>query len=122
MGFFSTNQAVFHGERFFWKSPDDKTNIVGLGIAHSISGNEIQNRFITVENAWKTIVGHAIINNPYEISGTGPLLFGGFSFDPYSIKDKSWGAIRAFIISFAQIYVNEKQGRVLYDSELDMFA
>ena len=24
MGFFSTNQAVFHGERFFWKSPDDQ--------------------------------------------------------------------------------------------------
>ena len=80
LAFFNSKQAIFHGERFFWESPDDKTSIVGLGIAHSISGKTPSNRFIEIEEIWGNLVRCAAINNRYEILGTGPLLFGGFSF------------------------------------------
>ena len=65
---------------------------------------------LSVENAWKTIVGNAIINNPYEISGTGPLLFGGFSFDPYSIKDNSWGPFGHSLFHLPKYMLTKNKG------------
>lgn len=88
--FYESNRPVFKGKRFFWKSPDDGMVLVGLGITRSFMNNSAEERFGQLEKEWNKQLGSAIIDNPFETPGTGPLLFGGFSFDPYSIKEELW--------------------------------
>ena len=88
--FFNLHQKIFKGERFFWRSPDNGMSIVGLGIARTFSNHATHERYEQLESDWAEQLRHALIDNPYETPGTGPLLFGGFSFDPYSQKEEKW--------------------------------
>ncbi|WP_062109560.1 isochorismate synthase [Bacillus niameyensis] len=88
--FYNINQAQYKGQRFFWRSPDGETFIVGLGVSASISNSSSMNRFDEIDQQWKRILKTAIIDNSYNVIGTGPLLFGGFSFDTESIKMSEW--------------------------------
>ncbi|MFS0644317.1 isochorismate synthase [Siminovitchia sp. 179-K 8D1 HS] len=88
--FYKSNRPDYKGESFFWKSPDDGMVLVGLGITRSFVNNSAEERFGQLEKEWMKQLGSAIIDNPFESPGTGPLLFGGFSFDPYSMKEELW--------------------------------
>lgn len=88
--FYSLGKQLFHGERFFWKDKNSDLALAGLGIAHFIQTDEKKKRFQAVESAWLDFLEHAVILNKHEVPGTGPLLFGGFSFDPESVKEQAW--------------------------------
>lgn len=88
--FYEFNRPSYQGKSFFWKSPDDGMVLVGLGITRSFINNSAEERFGQLEKEWNRQLGSAMIDNPFKTPGTGPLLFGGFSFDPYSIKDELW--------------------------------
>lgn len=88
--FYKSNRPDYKGKSFFWKSPDDGMVLVGLGITRSFVNNSAEERFGQLEKEWMKQLGSAIIDNPFESPGTGPLLFGGFSFDPYSMKEELW--------------------------------
>lgn len=90
LAFFAQHQQRFSGERFYWKSPDDEMMISGAGILRPLFNSMADDRFKKIEEEWKGIIASSVIDNPYDIPGTGPLLFGGFSFDPYSIKEDIW--------------------------------
>lgn len=88
--FYNIKQAQYKGQRFFWRSPDEETFIVGLGVSASVSNRSSKNRFNEIDEQWKEILETAIIDNSYDVIGTGPLLFGGFSFDIESIDMSEW--------------------------------
>ncbi|MFK4997355.1 hypothetical protein ACI2OX_06745 [Bacillus sp. N9] len=88
--FYSGNQHLYKEESFFWKSPDENFSLVGLGAAYVLKANGEEERFFELENQWRELCDQAEIINPFEVSGTGPLLFGGFSFDPNSRKEEEW--------------------------------
>ncbi|RST57154.1 isochorismate synthase [Siminovitchia terrae] len=88
--FYQISKPANDGKRFFWKSPDDDTTIVGVGLLRSFSNSGAEDRFRRIETEWKEILSSAVIDNPFHLPGTGPLLFGGFSFDPYSLKEEKW--------------------------------
>lgn len=91
--FYRNNQHLFEGECFFWKSPDEDFCLVGLGAAHKIKrSSSSPDRFKNIEGKWNKLCEKAIINNPFEVPGTGPLLFGGFSFDANSMKEEEWSS------------------------------
>lgn len=90
LSFFHIGQELFLGERFFWKDPSDDMIIVGMGITKQIKSDQAADRFFHVEKEWKELLTGSIVNNPYSGSGIGPLLFGGFSFDPYKHKTDLW--------------------------------
>lgn len=75
------------GACFFWEKPADQSALVGAGVAATIetSGSE---RFSNSAKAWQTMLNHAIIR--HDISDTGPVLFGGFTFDPLSQRTSLW--------------------------------
>jgi menaquinone-specific isochorismate synthase len=77
----------YKGNRMFWSSPDDSFIYVGLGEAKKIICEE--NRFQAIEEVWRKLINESIIHNPYSLPGTGPVLFGGFSFDPEE-KSSLW--------------------------------
>ena len=77
--FFLMGKERFFGERFFWKDPSDKHVLVGLGISKQIQSDQATDRFFHVEQEWQNLFKDSLIFNPYQESGIGPVMFGGFS-------------------------------------------
>lgn len=88
--FFASGRELFLGERFYWKDPEGDTFITGLGICGQIQSDQGADRFFHVEKEWKRFMEHALIFNKYEAGATGPVIFGGFSFDPEKEKTGLW--------------------------------
>lgn len=80
----------YYGERFFWKDPTNEMVLIGLGISKQIQSVQAADRFFHVEREWKNFLKDSLIFNEYEVDGVGPLMFGGFSFDPLKEKTKTW--------------------------------
>lgn len=88
--FFHSGREQYLGERFFWKDPTDELMLAGMGIAKQIQSDQAADRFFHVEKEWKDFLNDSFIYNPYPQTGLGPLMFGGFSFDPFKPKTKLW--------------------------------
>jgi menaquinone-specific isochorismate synthase len=90
--FFSSGEESWLGERFFWSTPTDDYTMVGLG-NELVLENHYDNseRFREIEKEWKRL-NKRVVSDHHKIIGTGPLLFGGFSFDPLKEKSSIWDA------------------------------
>ncbi|PGT91093.1 isochorismate synthase MenF [Bacillus sp. AFS040349] len=88
--FFASGEELSLGERFVWSTPERDFTMVGLGNELVIENNkESKQRFQEIEKEWKRFPKKVISDRKNEI-GTGPLLFGGFSFDPIKEKSPLW--------------------------------
>ncbi len=85
---FDHSRAVT-ADRFFWSQPDRAFTLVGLGIAHALDAVE-ESRFRQIGTSWRQILSKAILEDPYGLPGTGPLLLGGFAFDTQRAKSQLW--------------------------------
>ena len=90
LSFFNTGKEQYLGERFFWKDPVDEIILVGLGVSKQIQSEQATDRFFHVEKEWQDFLKDSLIYNPYIESGIGPVMFGGFSFDPLKEKTNLW--------------------------------
>lgn len=76
-------------DRAFWASHDRRTMFAALGCCKEIC--EQEDRFEAVKFVWAKLAEEAWIDNPYaNLSGTGLVAFGGFSFDPEKRKSAGW--------------------------------
>ncbi|MCD5325105.1 MULTISPECIES: isochorismate synthase [Pontibacillus] len=87
LGFFQAGK-VYQGERVYWTSADTTFTLVGVGSAYTFEAD--RNRFFSTRQMWNDLLGDAVVLNPYEIPGTGPVALGGFSFDPLKEGDGTW--------------------------------
>lgn len=90
LSFYSSAKTLFQGERFFWKVPNDEMIIVGLGSTQTFKTEVEEDRFDYIDKEWNQLIQDAHIYNPFDVQGTGPVIFGGFSFDPLSMKESEW--------------------------------
>lgn len=79
---------TLHQPAFFWQQPQRDLTLVGVGAAAEIitQGRE---RFVTTAARWQQVLAGALIDAP---AGAGPLLLGGFSFDPDRPRSPLWRA------------------------------
>ncbi len=80
------------GECFFWEQPAEQTALVGLGAATTIATNG-NTCFTASASAWRALMNDAVITSaPATLStpNSGPVLFGGFAFDPLSPHTQLW--------------------------------
>ncbi|KAB7666825.1 isochorismate synthase MenF [Bacillus sp. B1-b2] len=89
LDFFSQFQN-YEGQRYFWKDPNGQNTIVGIGICEKIICPRNEDRYEYAQVKWNDMLKNAVINNEYVQSGIGPVLLGGFSFDPYKEKMNGW--------------------------------
>ncbi|WP_138420290.1 isochorismate synthase [Aquibacillus sediminis] len=83
-------QAKQIGEnRLFWSSTTEGFYLVGAGETFAIKANQ-RNRYEQTEKQWQQMLANAVIYNPYQSPGTGPIAIGGFSFDPEKEKTTLW--------------------------------
>ncbi|MFP7300463.1 isochorismate synthase MenF [Neobacillus niacini] len=90
ISFFNSGRERYLGERFYWKDPSDDVVLIGLGISKQIQSDQATDRFFHVEEEWKGFLKDSLIFNPYKEDGIGPVMFGGFSFDPHKPKTSLW--------------------------------
>lgn len=75
---------------FYWEHPADNFAIAGSGSAYVVSG-EGEQRFEQAEAAWHNLLDDAVIGGTVqEERGTGPILMGGFAFDPMRPSTELW--------------------------------
>ncbi len=87
--FYENGKEWYKGERFYFKDRDGERTIAGLGSVQTIQSSKAE-RFEDVEGQWDALMKRASIHNPYDIYGTGPVAFGGFSFDPLRPQGEEW--------------------------------
>lgn len=90
LSFFNSGREQYLGERFFWKDPSDEIILIGLGISKQIQSDQATDRFFHVEQEWQNFLMDSLIFNPYTENSIGPVMFGGFSFDPFKEKTSLW--------------------------------
>jgi menaquinone-specific isochorismate synthase len=90
LAFFNIGKEDYHGERFFWKDPTEEIVLVGLGISKQIQSDQATDRFFHVEEEWQNFLKDCLIFNSYTEIAVGPIMFGGFTFDPYKEKTNLW--------------------------------
>lgn len=89
LSFFTAGLEAHAGERFYWSDPARKQFLVGLGHVYKIEARG-NNRFNDVKREWQTLLNRCELEGDATALGTGPLLFGGFSFDPEAKKTALW--------------------------------
>jgi isochorismate synthase len=65
--------------------------LVGAGTAHTISASGPR-RFAAVAGAWRALLHDAVLHPRDSDAPAGPLLVGGFSFDPLRTRDTAWAS------------------------------
>lgn len=86
--FFNNSGVAFTGQRFFWSSPEGMI-LTGAGVAASFDAKGTT-RAQHIKAEWEQVLTHRVANQATTASGTGPLLIGGFSFDPADSRDSRW--------------------------------
>jgi isochorismate synthase len=85
-------------ERVFWQHHDQlapnapRQAVAGIGAAHTITAQG-GSRFQAVAAGWQDLLDSALITAPHDGErawGAGPLLLGGFSFDPLRPHTATW--------------------------------
>lgn len=87
--FFSIGQNEFAGRRFYWSEPDTSLTLVGLGSVLQLEASDPATRFSAIEKQWQHLAASFEVNEQVP-AHTGPLLFGGFSFDPKKSHATEW--------------------------------
>ncbi len=80
------------GERFYWELPTEQRAYVGVGAATTIETHG-PNRFTTASAAWSHLRQQTMLANAHEDlpeNLQGPMLFGGFAFDPARPRTALW--------------------------------
>lgn len=89
LSFYAQNNK-YKGKRFFWKSPDGTSIYAGIGICKTIQSSKQEHTYEVIEKKWHELLENSEINNPFNTAGVGPVLFGGFAFDPLKERTDLW--------------------------------
>ncbi|HET6316203.1 MAG TPA: isochorismate synthase [Chloroflexota bacterium] len=111
--------ARAHGqERALWLRPSGDEAIVGIGAAHVIAlDGTSSDRFAIAARMWRELVYD--IEDPAPRPWTGPLLLGGFRFDPLRTPTDLWSGFAADrLVLPERLYVQHGESAWLTTSRL----
>lgn len=99
LAFFSNGGQLYAGQRFFWSDSNNDLKIIGLGkeVVFQTDDNA-ENRFRVIHEKWERFKNdscHIHDGSCSDMAAVGPLLFGGFSFNPEEGKAPHWNHFSA---------------------------
>ena len=80
VAFFERGAALAE-ERAFWEQPSAGWALAGVGAAQTFTAGG-PDRFARVDAAWQALLAGALLSGTDPAAGAGPVLLGGFAFDP----------------------------------------
>jgi menaquinone-specific isochorismate synthase len=116
--FFASGREKYFGERFFWKDPEGEHFLTGLGICGQIQSDQAADRFFHVEKEWKRFMESALVFNKYNHNGTGPAIFGGFSFDPLKKGTALWSKFSEALFHIPKFMLTLIKGEVYFTTNV----
>ncbi|WP_110927340.1 isochorismate synthase [Bacillus massiliglaciei] len=90
LSFYQAGRERYAGERFFWQDPAKSITITGLGSVKNIQADPGPSRYKQIEENWNKLQNSAVKTGMAGIDATGPVLFGGFSFDYKNQSSLLW--------------------------------
>ena len=109
LSFYQAGRDQYLGERFYWQDPAKEITITGLGSVKNLQVQANADRYKQVEKSWIELQKTAVITGEKDVDATGPLLFGGFSFDYEQNSTYLWNQfgdnlfyIPAFMLSIVE--------------------
>ncbi|GGL48586.1 isochorismate synthase [Sporolactobacillus putidus] len=111
LSFYYRGQAQFSGARFFWQNETGNQIIAGLGQAVKIDADKEGSRVKNVRNRWREILDTAVLSGVSGGEGTGPLLLGGFSFDPKTKPSGLWHRFGAGLFYIPALSLTDFHGQ-----------
>ncbi|QFF99783.1 isochorismate synthase [Psychrobacillus glaciei] len=108
--FFAAGDENYKGKRFFWQNKEKTFTLVGLGHAHTIANELEENRYQDIASKWKELCQLSL----KEKADVSPILFGGFSFDPFNRISSEWDTFPSafFTLSTFQLVIRNEQAFV----------
>jgi len=88
LAFLEAGNTDYKDQHFYWQNADQTLTLVGIGHAAVLTSEGNKDRFLDISKQWNELRA-ALIK---EKRDRAPVLFGGFSFDPKSVKDSEWDA------------------------------
>ncbi|OLN21683.1 hypothetical protein BTO30_13730 [Domibacillus antri] len=107
--FYEKGIKWYKGERFYFKDREGEMTLAGLGSVYTIQSGKT-NRFADVEANWDALTKRAAVHNPYDVYGTGPVAFGGFSFDPEQQAGEEWSRFAPSFFYVPEIMLTVYEG------------
>ena len=89
---FNGSELAGFGARFFWERQLENIAMLGIGAAVTIEASGTA-RFATTAAAWRAIAREAVsrcMPGALPAGSSGPVLLGGFAFDPLSPRTSLW--------------------------------
>lgn len=109
--FFAYDNNKFKGNRFFWSEPGRALTLVGLGSVVTLTADDDHDtRYEQIHESWKSIAESAIVDTAQN-DVTGPILFGGFSFDPIIETTNKWSDFAHTSFTVPQVMLTEFEGK-----------
>jgi isochorismate synthase len=102
------------GECFFWEQPAEQNTLIGIGAATTIETNGSA-CFTDSASAWRSLLNDAVVTYaPAAIPtpGSGPVLFGGFAFDPLSARTHLWADFPGGLLILPRFLLNYSANHV----------
>lgn len=96
------------GECFFWERPLEQIALIGIGAAATIETHGIP-RFSNSASARRTLLNGAVVTYAHPTvpaENSGPVLFGGFTFDPLSPHSQLWADFPDGLLILPQILLS----------------
>ncbi|WP_242144278.1 MULTISPECIES: isochorismate synthase MenF [unclassified Bacillus cereus group] len=87
--FYVAGKRIASEHRCYFADPAERVIFAGIGSVFTIA-NSSNERFQDARQQWNRVQEKAVIQREAYEFGTGPLLFGGFSFDPEKEQTELW--------------------------------
>ena len=99
------------GDRMFWQNPTGDMKIAGVGAHKRLTPEKGEDRFQSIRKQWEAYLENCLLPEAGE-AGTGPILFGGFSFmDHINQTDDTWKAFASGEMFLAKWMLTEQDGQ-----------
>ncbi|MDM5190513.1 isochorismate synthase [Bacillus sp. DX4.1] len=105
--FYAAGKQVAYENRCYFADPAQHVIFAGIGSAFTIA-NSSDKRFQTAREEWSKVQEKAMIHRDVYEFGTGPLLFGGFSFDPQKEQTGLWKEFKDTTLSLPAFLLTVK--------------
>ncbi|WP_000616730.1 isochorismate synthase, partial [Bacillus cereus] len=105
--FYAAGNRIASENRCYFADPAQHVIFAGIGSVFTIA-NSADKRFQNAYEEWNKVQGKAIVHREEYEFGTGPLLFGGFSFDPEKEQTDLWKEFKDTTLSLPAFLLTVK--------------
>lgn len=106
---FAALRHMGSGDRFFWEQPAQRRAFAAMGAAATIETRGA-NRFTRAARAWQALLEDALISGIETSSeNIGPILFGGFRFDPQARSTELWQAFPDGLLILPRLLFSQRE-------------